>query len=207
MQLSAIVQFFLELGLLLFSSEKQTRQAHSLPPPSAQFQPPLCAQPPCQLWQEPVECCEAQAPPLVRQLWWQGTRYFPGNGGPAIQQPRGRFTCLQENGKWRCVWPPNQSLLLPWAQRWRKSRAWAPVSGSGLASASDAVPQLSESGFSVCPFPLLHHHHHHLLFFSAPGETQVTQKATANGTPVPHCRPSAWTALQPQEGVQWATRW
>lgn len=205
MQLSAIVQFVFitsKVGCCYIQMEKQTRQAHSLPPPSAQFQPPLCAQPPCQLWQEPAECCEAQAPPLVRQLWWQGTRYFTGHSSPTIQQPRGSFTCLQENGKWRCVWPPDPSLLLPWVQRWCKSRAWASVSGSGLASASDAVPQLSEPGFSICPFPL-----HLLLFFSAPGETQVTQKATANDTPMPHCRPSAWTALQPQEGVQWASRW
>lgn len=148
---------------------KPDRHAVSSSPPSAQFQPPLCAQPPCQLWQEPAERCEAQAPPPVRQLWWQGAGHVPGHSSPAFWQPWGSFSCPQANGKWGCVWPPNQPLLLPTPQRWCKSWAWVSVSASSLASASDSPTDLSKPGLNVCPSPI-----HILLLFSAPGEAQVT---------------------------------
>lgn len=191
------VLFFLRVGQIFdscFSVKwkfcKPDRHSVFSSPPLAQFQPSVCAQPPCQLWQEPAERCEVQAPPLIRQLWWQGAGRVPGHSGPPLWQPRGRGPRMQANGKRGRVWPSNHPLLLTEGQRRRTSRGWASDSAPSLVS--DQAPNQSNPGLWGCPSPV-----HALLFFSAFGEAQVTQEATASNPPVPHSWPRAWKALQP----------
>lgn len=192
--------FFIYFFFFKWKPYKLERRAVSSSPPSAQFQPSLCAQPPCQLWQEPAERREAQAPPPVRQLWWQGAEHVPGHSNPPFWQPWGSCACPQANGTRGCLWPQNQPLLLPTATGWCKS--WASVSAPSLAPTPDSATVLWNSGISVCPSPV-----YILLLFFAPGEAQVTQEATASNTRMPRTWPSTWKALQPQEGMCWASRW